>query len=72
MESVLNYIDDKIDSCDFHLVKDELDERLLSPKESVSIALDIAEGLKVAHAQGFVHCDIKPQNILQTFYRTSI
>lgn len=47
-----------------HTVKDELDERLLSPKESVSIALDIAEGLKVAHAQGFVHCDIKPQNIL--------
>jgi len=26
MESVLNYIDDKIDSCDFHLVKDELDD----------------------------------------------
>ena len=26
MESVLNYIDDKIDSFEIHLVKDELDE----------------------------------------------
>lgn len=26
MESVLNYIDDKIDSCEVHIIKDELDE----------------------------------------------
>lgn len=49
-----------------HTLKDEMGEKPLSLKESLSFALDIAKGLKAAHEMGFVHCDIKPQNILLT------
>ena len=49
-----------------HTLKDELETRQLSAKETIAIALNIAEGLKAAHSMGFVHCDIKPQNILLT------
>lgn len=29
------------------------------------VALDVAAGLSVAHAAGIVHCDLKPENVMQ-------
>jgi serine/threonine protein kinase/tetratricopeptide (TPR) repeat protein len=43
-----------------------LKEKELSLKEIVDIALQIAEGLNVAHKKGIVHRDIKPDNIMVT------
>ncbi len=36
----------------------------LSPEEAVQITSDICSVLQMAHAQGFIHRDIKPQNIM--------
>ena len=36
----------------------------LEPKEILRIALQVASGLAAAHAQGLVHRDVKPANIL--------
>jgi serine/threonine protein kinase len=36
----------------------------LSPREIVSLAAQIAEGLASAHRQGLIHRDVKPANIL--------
>jgi len=43
-----------------------LNEKELSLKEVVDIALQITEGLNAAHKKGIVHRDIKPDNIMVT------
>jgi serine/threonine protein kinase/class 3 adenylate cyclase len=45
---------------------DLLEERggRLPEREALSIAASVCEGLRDAHARGFVHRDIKPQNIM--------
>jgi len=53
-----------------YLVQEFLDGRTLdqamplSPERALQVALDVADALSYIHAQGYVHCDIKPHNIM--------
>jgi serine/threonine-protein kinase len=38
--------------------------RQLQPREAIEIAAQVCSVLQVAHARGFIHRDIKPQNIM--------
>ena len=38
--------------------------RQLQPREAIEIAAQVCAVLQVAHARGFIHRDIKPQNIM--------
>jgi serine/threonine protein kinase len=47
-------------------LKNKIKEKRLKIKDSVNIALQIAEGLARSHEEGIVHRDIKPANIIIT------
>ena len=40
------------------------ERRYLQPKDAIEIAAQVCAVLQVAHARGFIHRDIKPQNIM--------
>jgi len=44
-------------------LSDRIEREPLNPEETSSIVIQVARGLKAAHAQGVVHRDIKPGNI---------
>ena len=46
-------------------LQQRIDERgPLELKELLRIGVQVASGLAAAHAQGLIHCDIKPSNIM--------
>jgi serine/threonine-protein kinase len=46
-------------------VRDLLDARgALPPREAAALILQLVEALTVAHAEGIIHRDVKPQNLL--------
>jgi serine/threonine protein kinase/tetratricopeptide (TPR) repeat protein len=47
-------------------LRDLLAERRLSPGRALDLAIEIAEGICVAHDKGIVHRDLKPGNVIVT------
>jgi len=47
------------DSC-----KDRIKKQAISPLDALKILKEVAQGLEHIHQKQFIHCDIKPENIL--------
>jgi len=47
-------------------LRDHVDGKALEPDELLDLAVQIADGLDAAHAQGIIHRDVKPGNIFVT------
>jgi TolB-like protein/Tfp pilus assembly protein PilF len=47
-------------------IEEVLEKRKLSPESVLDLAIQVADGLKAAHARGLVHRDIKPANLFLT------
>jgi len=46
-------------------LRSELQQGPLSPQALLDLAVEIVQGLVVAHAEGVVHRDLKPENIMR-------
>jgi|GEM_PF-880852 len=47
-------------------LKSKIERGPMEIKESLEVALQVAEALKAAHSRRLLHCDIKPSNIMVT------
>jgi len=56
---VMEYIDG-------HSLRSEIERGPLDVGRAVGLAMQVTEGLKAAHKKGFIHRDVKPENILIT------
>lgn len=55
-----------MEKCSTDLKSLLIKKKVLTEEETVEVMLDVLEGLKHLALNGFMHCDIKPSNILLT------